>query len=92
MARGEGAAVGGKRAARQASPVASTHRQRAGQAQFGLRRQSAGVPIVIENDQIEETRISNLSIMPEGQLDLLKEDQVADLVKYLQSPEQVPLP
>ena len=49
-------------------------------------------PIVIENDQIEETRISNLSIMPEGQLDLLKEDQVADLVKYLQSPEQVPLP
>ena len=49
-------------------------------------------PVVIENDQIEETRISNLSIMPEGQLDLLKEDQVADLVKYLQSPEQVPLP
>ena len=49
-------------------------------------------PVVIENDQIEETRISNLSIMPEGQLDLLQEDQVADLVKYLQSPEQIPLP
>lgn len=49
-------------------------------------------PVVIENEQIEETRISNLSIMPEGQLDLLNESQVADLVKYLQSTEQVPLP
>ncbi len=49
-------------------------------------------PVVIENEQIEETRISNLSIMPEGQLDLLKDEQVADLVKYLQSTEQVPLP
>lgn len=48
--------------------------------------------VVIANDEIEETRISALSIMPEGQLDLLKEDQVADLIKYLQSTEQVPLP
>lgn len=49
-------------------------------------------PVVVENEEIEETRISNLSIMPEGQLDLLSEAQVADLVKYLQSSEQVPLP
>ena len=49
-------------------------------------------PVVIENEQIEETRISNLSIMPEGQLDLLQDEQVADLVKYLQSTEQVALP
>ena len=49
-------------------------------------------PMVVENTQIEETRVSNLSIMPEGQLDLLSESQVADLVKYLQSPEQVTLP
>ena len=49
-------------------------------------------PMVIENTQIEETRVSNLSIMPEGQLDLLSEQQVADLVKYVQSTEQVPLP
>ena len=48
--------------------------------------------VVIANDEIEETRVSALSIMPEGQLDLLKEDQVADLIKYLQSTEQVPLP
>ncbi|RLS51957.1 MAG: dehydrogenase [Planctomycetota bacterium] len=48
--------------------------------------------VVIANDEIEETRISALSIMPEGQLDLLKDQQVADLVKYLQSTEQVPLP
>ena len=49
-------------------------------------------PVVVENSQIEETRVSNLSIMPEGQLDLLNETQVADLVKYLQSTEQVALP
>ena len=49
-------------------------------------------PVVIENEQIEETRISNLSIMPEGQLDVLKDEQVADLVKYIQSTEQVALP
>lgn len=48
--------------------------------------------VVIANDEIEETRVSALSIMPEGQLDLLKEDQVTDLIKYLQSTEQVPLP
>lgn len=48
--------------------------------------------VVIANDEIEETRVSALSIMPEGQLDLLKEEQVADLIKYLQSTEQVPLP
>ncbi len=49
-------------------------------------------PMVVENSQIEETRVSNLSIMPEGQLDLLSEQQVADLVKYVQSAEQVALP
>ena len=49
-------------------------------------------PMVVENSQIEETRVSNLSIMPEGQLDLLSESHVADLVKYLMSPEQVGLP
>ncbi len=49
-------------------------------------------PVVVEDSQIEETRVSNLSIMPEGQLDLLNETQVADLVKYLQSTEQVALP
>ena len=49
-------------------------------------------PVVVENSQIEETRVSNLSIMPEGQLDLLSEQQVADLVKYVQSTEQVALP
>jgi putative membrane-bound dehydrogenase-like protein len=48
--------------------------------------------VVIANDEIEETRVSALSIMPEGQLDLLKEEQVADLIKYLQSTEQVALP
>jgi mono/diheme cytochrome c family protein len=48
--------------------------------------------VVVENSQIEETRVSNLSIMPEGQLDLLSDSQVADLVKYVQSTEQVELP
>ena len=46
----------------------------------------------VAKSTIESREPSALSIMPEGQLDLLKEEQVADLIKYLQSTEQVPLP
>jgi putative heme-binding domain-containing protein len=48
--------------------------------------------IVLAVDEIEEIRSSNLSIMPEGQLDLLTADQARDLVAYLMSPQQVELP
>ena len=40
---------------------------------------------VIPRDQVEETKPSSVSLMPEGMLDKLREDQVRDLFKYLQS-------
>lgn len=47
---------------------------------------------IIPRDEIEETRPSNLSMMPERQLDVMQPDQVRDLIGYLMSPSQVPLP
>jgi putative membrane-bound dehydrogenase-like protein len=40
---------------------------------------------VIPRDQIEDTKPSTVSLMPEGQLDKLREDQIRDLFRYLQS-------
>ena len=48
--------------------------------------------IVVPRDEIEEQRKSDLSLMPEGLLDPLSEQEVADLIRYLQGPGQVPLP
>jgi putative heme-binding domain-containing protein len=39
--------------------------------------------IVLPHDQIEEVHPANLSIMPEGQLDVLNREQVRDLIGYL---------
>ena len=43
-------------------------------------------------DDIEETKRSALSPMPDGLLDSLSEAQVANLISYLMQPAQVPLP
>jgi cytochrome c oxidase cbb3-type subunit I/II len=43
-------------------------------------------------DDIEDRKSSKLSLMPAGQLDQLEPQQVRDLIKYLQSTEQVELP
>ncbi len=48
--------------------------------------------LVLLRDEIEELRISNLSMMPERQLDVMTSKQVRDLIGYLMSPSQVPLP
>jgi putative membrane-bound dehydrogenase-like protein len=40
---------------------------------------------VLPRDQIEAIKPSAVSLMPEGQLDKLRDDQVRDLFKYLQS-------
>jgi len=48
------------------------------------------VEILIED--IEERKTSELSLMPTGQLDELSPTDLADLMKYLQTKEQVPLP
>lgn len=48
--------------------------------------------LTIQKSDIEEQKTSNLSLMPEGQLQNLTEDQVRDLIGYLMSPDQVALP
>jgi len=48
--------------------------------------------ITIPRDEIEELVPSNLSVMPEGLLQSLTEEQARDLVAYLMHPVQVPRP
>jgi putative membrane-bound dehydrogenase-like protein len=54
--------------------------------------QTANELVVIPKDEVEERRVSNVSMMPEGLFDKLTDDEVRDLVKYLQTKEQVPVP
>src|SRR6185369_11355973 len=54
--------------------------------------QTATQPIVLANDEIESTRDSPLSLMPEGQLDQMTREQVRDLIAYLSGNAQVRLP
>ena len=48
--------------------------------------------MVLDRRQIEEMSQSNLSLMPEGQLDKLNEQEIADLIAYLSGHSQVKLP
>ncbi len=48
--------------------------------------------LTIARDEILEIRDSKLSMMPDQQLDVMKPDEVRDLLGYLMSPSQVPLP
>lgn len=48
--------------------------------------------MIIEWDEIETTKLSSVSLMPDGQLQTLTAAQIRDLVGYLMHPVQVPLP
>jgi putative membrane-bound dehydrogenase-like protein len=48
--------------------------------------------VVIPKKDIESRNLSSLSLMPEGQLDKMDNEELRDLVAYLASPTQVPLP
>jgi putative heme-binding domain-containing protein len=48
--------------------------------------------IILPKEDIESRKPSALSIMPEGQLDPMTITEVRDLIAYLGSPVQVPLP
>jgi putative membrane-bound dehydrogenase-like protein len=48
--------------------------------------------ISVPGDEIESETLSGTSLMPEGLLDALDEREIADLIRYLQAPAQVPLP
>jgi putative heme-binding domain-containing protein len=45
--------------------------------------------VVIQKDEIESRRISPKSMMPDGQLDQLKTEEVIDLIVYLRTTQQV---
>nr|MCS5584521.1 hypothetical protein [Pseudomonadales bacterium] len=48
--------------------------------------------VVILKSDIDDRTVSPKSIMPDGQLDKLKPAEVMNLIKYLQTTEQVELP
>jgi putative heme-binding domain-containing protein len=48
--------------------------------------------VAVPKNEIDERRQSAVSLMPEGLLDKLTAEEVRDLVAYLASPVQVPLP
>jgi putative heme-binding domain-containing protein len=45
--------------------------------------------LVISKDDIEARKVSDKSMMPEGQLDQMKSQEVIDLIRYLRTTEQV---
>ena len=54
--------------------------------------QTATERIVLAKADIEERKVSNVSMMPEGQLEKMTTEELRDLVGYLASKTQVPLP
>jgi putative heme-binding domain-containing protein len=59
-------------------------------AMVTLKTTSGGT--MLSRSEIEELRTSPISMMPEGQLEKLSFEELRDLVAYLRSPRQVPLP
>jgi len=48
--------------------------------------------VIIANSDIEARRVSPKSMMPDGQLEQMKPQEVIDLIKYLRTTEQVEMP
>jgi putative heme-binding domain-containing protein len=57
-----------------------------------LTLQTPQEPVTIDRTEIEESKQSTSSLMPDGQLQNLSAEQIRDLVGYLMSSDQVPLP
>jgi putative heme-binding domain-containing protein len=60
--------------------------------QLQLRVANQPEPVLIPKSQIEAREIAAVSMMPNGLLTNLPDAEVLDLVAYLRSPRQVPLP
>jgi putative heme-binding domain-containing protein len=54
--------------------------------------QTATEKMIVPAEDVESVKDSALSLMPDGQLDTLSREQVRDLIAYLMSKSQVPLP
>jgi thiosulfate/3-mercaptopyruvate sulfurtransferase len=60
--------------------------------QRNLTIQEATEKVTIPKDEIEQRSPSKVSFMPEGALQKLSDEEVRDLIGYLQGPDQAPLP
>ncbi len=49
-------------------------------------------PLTLDRQEIDESKQSTSSLMPDGQLQNLTAEQIRDLIGYLMSTDQVPLP
>ncbi len=57
-----------------------------------LTLQTAQEPVTLDREEIESIKQSKTSLMPDGLLQNLSADQVRNLIGYLMSSDQVPLP
>jgi putative heme-binding domain-containing protein len=60
--------------------------------QLSLRIANRDEPVKLPKSQIEDRETAKTSMMPEGLLSTLKDEEVVDLIGYLRHLEQVPLP
>src|SRR5690606_16047065 len=52
---------------------------------------TTGGPVIIPKNEISSRRLSENSMMPQGLIDHLKEDELRDFVAYMAGPSQTPL-
>ncbi len=57
-----------------------------------LTLQTAQEPVTLDREEIESIKQSKTSLMPDGLLQNLSSDQIRNLIGYLMSADQVPLP
>ncbi len=62
------------------------------ESELALTIQTANERLVVPKSEIEERTLSKVSMMPDGLLQTLTNEQVRDLIGYLSSPKQVELP
>ncbi|WP_254510151.1 PVC-type heme-binding CxxCH protein [Anatilimnocola floriformis] len=62
------------------------------ESKTALTMQTVNEKIIIPADEIEERKLSPVSMMPDGLLQNLSNDQVRQLLAYLMGPDQAPLP
>ena len=70
---------------RQSQLAREQHRYRSAQ----LHRKAAGEPVTIEKADIQSREKLKVSIMPEGLLATLKDEEVIALVRYLRTTEEM---
>ena len=63
-----------------------------GRSEKTITLQTVEERVDIARDDIDIMRDSNVSMMPENQLKVMSDEQIVNLIGYLMSPSQVPLP